>query len=217
MIHLDATDYTDSMVAELRVPDVYTNNTGGVEELADFAEGDVVEVDGEKSVITAKMTESFEWPGLEDEEEVEASEESPMYIVARMSGGAKPVPASALTGSSFEDEEDEEDPDPKKLVDDAELANIYSHVDDVENLGQFRFTYSQLANIPGVDDPETGFSSLPNGWNRGTVLKVWAKFGGTWTGCHREMTKHKGPAFSKRFCSAMKDEVLQTEMWRGKF
>jgi hypothetical protein len=31
------------------------------------------------------------------------------------------------------------------------------------------------------------------------------------------MIRVKGPNFAKRFCAALKDEVLRTEEWRGKF
>lgn len=74
----------------------------------------------------------------------------------------------------------------------------------------------ELVNIPGVDDPEVGFSSLPDGWTRKSVLQAWASLGGMWRTCHARMMR-KGPRFATLFCSALKDEVLRTEEWRGKF
>lgn len=78
-------------------------------------------------------------------------------------------------------------------------------------------TVEELLNIPGVDDPEVGFSDLPDGWTRKSVLQAWASLGGQWRTCHAQMTKEMGPRMSKRFCSALKDEVLGTEQWRNKF
>lgn len=75
----------------------------------------------------------------------------------------------------------------------------------------------ELVNIRGVDDPETGFSDMPNGWTRKSVLQAWASLGGMWRTCFPRMVRVRGPNFAKRWCSALKDEVLGTEEWRGKF
>lgn len=72
------------------------------------------------------------------------------------------------------------------------------------------------ANIPGVDDPETGFKTLPKGWDRQSVLDAWTSLGGSFTSCKAGMVANgKSPRFADRFCAALKDEVLQTEEWRG--
>jgi len=75
----------------------------------------------------------------------------------------------------------------------------------------------ELVNIRGVDDPHVGFDELPPGWTRKSVLQAWASVGGTWRTCFARMVRVRGPNFAKRWCSALKDEVLRTEEWRGKF
>jgi len=75
----------------------------------------------------------------------------------------------------------------------------------------------ELINIRGVDDPHVGFDELPPGWTRKSVLQAWASVGGMWRTCYPRMVRVRGPNFAKRWCSALKDEVLRTEEWRGKF
>jgi hypothetical protein len=78
-------------------------------------------------------------------------------------------------------------------------------------------SYEELVNIRGVDDPHVGFDELPPGWTRKSVLQAWASLGGMWRTCFARMVRSMGPNFAKRWCSALKDEVLRTEEWRGKF
>jgi len=75
----------------------------------------------------------------------------------------------------------------------------------------------ELVNIRGVDDPHVGFDELPDGWTRKSVLQAWTSLGGMWRTCFARMVRSMGPNFAKRWCSALKDEVLRTEEWRGKF
>jgi hypothetical protein len=75
----------------------------------------------------------------------------------------------------------------------------------------------ELLNIPGVDDPGVGFDSDPNGWTRKSYLDAWASVGGMWRTCYPRMIRHFGPNMAKRWCAALKDEVLGTEEWRGDF
>lgn len=75
----------------------------------------------------------------------------------------------------------------------------------------------ELVNILGVDDPHVGFDELPPGWNRKSVLQAWASVGGMWRTCYARMIRVRGPNFAKRWCAALKDEVLRTEEWRGDF
>jgi hypothetical protein len=75
----------------------------------------------------------------------------------------------------------------------------------------------ELLNIPGVDDPGVGFDSDPNGWDRTSYLDAWATVGGMWRTCYARMIRHFGPNMAKRWCAALKDEILQTEEWRGDF
>lgn len=206
---IHATDYTDSRFAEIGF---YEPGVRGGDELASFEEGDVVEYsDGNVGVITGVLTSDFDWPtGEDDETEVEASEDEPVYIVARETGGSKPFRGGDLSSATFD-----EDVDPAKLADEAEMGTIYHRMTDPNDEGQFVREYEELLNIPGVDDPGVGFSSLPDGWTRKSVLQAWASLGGTFTTCRAQMQGEiRSP---KRFCAALKDEVLQTERWRGKF
>jgi hypothetical protein len=79
------------------------------------------------------------------------------------------------------------------------------------------YSIEELLNIPGVDDPEVGFASDPNGWDRTSYLDAWASVGGTWSTCYPRMVRHFGPNQAKRWCAALKDHVLGTEEWRGDF
>jgi uncharacterized protein with gpF-like domain len=158
-----------------------------------FSGGDVVEyADGNLGVVLEVMTSDFTWPqGDDDEIDVEASSDDPAYIVARETGGAKIFRADELSPGSF----DGDAPDLGELAGDEAAAS--------------------KANIPGVDDPEVGFSSLPDGWTRKSVLQAYASLGGSWTSCVADMQGEiRSP---KRFCSALKDEVFGTERWRGRF
>jgi hypothetical protein len=73
-----------------------------------------------------------------------------------------------------------------------------------------------LANISGVDNPQTGFKTLPKGWDRSSVEKSWNSLGRSFYSCRRKM-RAKGWSKRKasRFCAALKDEYLGTEEWRG--
>jgi len=79
------------------------------------------------------------------------------------------------------------------------------------------YSYEELLNIPGVDDPEVGFASDPRGWTRKSYLQAWATVGGTWRSCYARMLRHFGSRMAKRWCAALKDEVLGTEKWRSRF
>jgi hypothetical protein len=96
------------------------------------------------------------------------------------------------------------------------LAN-YVEGDDtsLEELSQR--SPEELLNIPGVDDPGVGFDSDPNGWDRTSYLDAWVTVGGMWRTCYPRMIRHFGPNMAKRWCAALKDEVLGTEEWRGDF
>lgn len=187
------------------------------DELASFSEGDVVEYsDGNYGVITAEMTSTFEWPtGDDSEESVEASSENPVYVVARETGGSAPFEADELNEADQDSAFGDSDADPSKLADDAEMAPIYSRISDPFDAQEFNRELEELINIPGVDDPGVGFDELPDGWDRTSVLDAWASLGGTFTSCRAQMSGEiRSPA---RFCAALKDETLGTEMWRGKF
>lgn len=236
------------------------------EELQEFKLGDIVEVSEGVGIIAAMADESFSYPvgsagrveRIEEEdedvemEEIEASEDEPVYIVALQQGGSVAVTADEISGdAALEGDDGAEITDWEEVgpeIDEAELAPIYDYMEDIDSYEELQnakvrmihetqaaaladyieetdktlaelgeMSYEELINIPGVDDPHVGFDELPPGWTRKSVLQAWATLGGMWRTCFPRMTRHFGPRMSRRWCSALKDEVLRTEEWRGKF
>lgn len=107
----------------------------------------------------------------------------------------------------------------RRLIMEQQAAALADYIEsnemELSDLESMR--YEELVNIRGVDDPHVGFDSLPDGWTRKSVLQAWASLGGMWRTCYPRMVRVRGPNFAKRWCSALKDEVLRTEEWRGKF
>jgi hypothetical protein len=120
-----------------------------------------------------------------------------------------------------------DDPNSRAELNEAKKEYIYEH--NAAELGEYvsnneatlatlqEMPVEELVNIRGVDDPHVGFDELPDGWTRKSVLQAWASVGGMWRTCYARMVRSMGPNFAKRWCSALKDEVLRTEEWRGKF
>lgn len=241
-------------------------SSGQVEELQEFDLGQIVGTPSGAGVIAAFVEEDFEYPvgsadrvdRIEEEgedvemEEIEASADDPVYIVALQDGGS-----TAVTADDIDEDASLEDDDGADIEDftevtgeggEAELSPVYSYCDDPSDMEQLQeakvkyiherqaaaladyveekdmnvaelgeYSYEELVNIPGVDDPHVGFDELPPGWTRKSVLQAWASLGGMWRTCFARMIRSFGPNFAKRFCSALKDEVLRTEEWRGKF
>jgi len=236
------------------------------EELQEFDLGEIVEVPDGVGIIAAMAEETFEYPAgsadrierIEEEgediemEEVEASSDDPVYIVALQSGGSGAVTADEIDGdASLEGDDGAEITDFTEVTDKGgagKLAPVYAYCDDpnsraelekakrkyihethASELGEYvdnnhatlatleEMPVEELVNIRGVDDPHVGFDSRPDGWTRKSVLQAWASLGGMWRTCYARMVREMGPNFAKRWCSAMKDEVLRTENWRGKF
>lgn len=106
-----------------------------------------------------------------------------------------------------------------RLVREQNAARLAEYVEDHGHSHEELAEYSvaELLNIPGVDDPEVGFASDPNGWDRTSYLDAWASVGGMWRTCYPRMIRHFGPNQAKRWCAALKDTVLGTEEWRGDF
>lgn len=177
--------------------------------------------------------------------EIDASEDNPVYVVALMDGGSVPAEASDLEDGPDElpgdgvdlDKSDEVEmapvyeycDDPSKMSElldakrthilknnKAELAS-YADSDEVTDtyVAWHSMDVDELLNIPGVDDPEVGFASDPNGWDRTSYLDAWVTVGASWYSCYARMLRHFGPRMTKRWCSALKDEILGTEEWRG--
>ena len=241
------------------------------EQLQEYQMGEIVDTDEGVGIIAAMADESFEYPvgssdrvdRIEEEEdaedvkmeEIDASEDNPVYIVALQDGGSAVVSADEIDPDASLNNDDGAEitdwEDVTKEGGDAELAPVYSYVSDdedphsVEALESAKQRYihenyaeelaeyvssnnatlamlesmssEELVNIPGVDDPHVGFDSLPNGWTRKSVLQAWASLGGMWRTCFARMVRSFGPNFAKRWCAALKDETLRTEMWRNRF
>lgn len=107
----------------------------------------------------------------------------------------------------------------KKYIHENYATELASYVEenDASLATLEELSYEELINIRGVDDPHVGFDELPPGWTRKSVLQAWASLGGMWRTCFPRMIRVRGPNFSKRWCASLKDEVLRTEEWRGKF
>lgn len=201
----------------------------------DFTEGDlVVTDDGNEGVVTGVMEEEFEFPvgqadGEDEEPETEtidASSDEPAYIVALSEGGNGVFSADSLEEYDGEALGDEK-PDPKDLAG-AEMAEVYSFTDKPHDYAELQKAKErllcerhdvddteELVNIRGVDDPHVGFDELPDGWDRTSVLDAWASLGGQFRTCRTQMVGDiRSP---DRFCAALKDEVLGTELWRNRF
>lgn len=236
------------------------------EELQEYDLGQIVEVPDGVGIIAAMAEESFEYPAgsadrierIEEEdedvemEEIDASEDNPVYIIALQDGGSVAATADEISGDASLEDDDGEDiegwGEVTKEGGEADLAPVYEYCDDPhsraeleaakrkyihENYASELAEYvnnheatlatleemdsEELVNIRGVDDPHVGFDELPPGWTRKSVLQAWASLGGMWRTCFARMVRSFGPNFAKRWCAALKDEVLRTEEWRGKF
>jgi len=107
----------------------------------------------------------------------------------------------------------------KRLLFERNAAALADYVEDNDmSLAELEtMDYAELQNIRGVDDPHIGFNRMPNGWTRKSVLQAWVSLGMMWRTCYPRMIRVFGPFGAKRWCAALKDEVLRTENWRGKF
>lgn len=154
-----------------------------------YSEGDEVDTPDGVGVVAEIRTEPFEG---RDGEELEASSDSPIYVVGvedeRVGVGF--YRASDLSTTTI-DVEGVEDPS-------ADLASNAAELVDNQDDGR-TFDYP----------PSWRKSSTPN---RIILLKAWAGLGGRFTTCRREMAGEI--ASPSRFCASMKDAVLQWEGWR---
>lgn len=242
------------------------NTVSDEAELQELQLGEIVETPDGPGIIAAYVTSNFEFPVGQSEgqieevedsedpetEEIEASEDNPMYIVALQNGGSVAVSPDEIDEDASLEGDDGADieswDDIQEDADEAETAPVYEYMDDPSNMAELQeakkklimerqaaaladyvededmnvaelgeYSYEELVNIRGVDDPHVGFDELPPGWNRKSVLQAWASLGGMWRTCFPRMIRVRGPFFAKRWCAALKDEVLRTEEWRGKF
>jgi len=212
-----------------------------VEELDSSVEaGDMVEYADEKyGVVTEKYTDNFEFPGGEGPEsdlvEVEASEDSPTYIVSKQESGIEPMNASDFDVVDRSEVFDDEDPDPKKDLDKVEeemsaTLEAYENAEDIHTLagidelreydvtGRTAEELVSVADVPGVSRNDVGQAPWPESWResdkpaRLIALDAWADFNASHTGCVREMSgRIRRP---NAFCGAFKDAILGYETWR---
>lgn len=228
--------------------------TRSVTVLSGFDEGDVVSVDDVDDVglIIEVMTETFEMPVEEDEDEepifedIEASDENPVYVVA-VEDGMIAVDASHLTPDSFDDGgkgDDEEDV--KELVRDAEEASVYSYIDDPCNCTQEDFelamtqclldhhmdalaehglsetdveemSYEELVRTPGIRTRATRVGFKT--LPPGWNRKSVLKAWKTLGGKWRTCVPRmrKNIGLPRRWCAVLKDEVYKTTYWRNRW
>lgn len=72
---------------------------------------------------------------------------------------------------------------------------------------------SELAGSKIAKD--AGWDRLPDGWTRLTLLDAWSSMGGSFSGCTRHMADES--VNSDQFCASMKDTVIGSTRWRGRF
>lgn len=167
------------------------NDIMGVEALdSRYDEGDEVDTPDGVGVVVEIRTENFDGPSGD---EVDASEDSPAYVVATQDG-ASVYRASEIQSGEIDADVDNPDEDLEAMKDIASAT-----AGDYEALQDGRFEYPE-----SWEESETP--------NRLILLKAWAGLGGRFTTCRREMSGEiASPA---RFCADMKDRVLQWEGWR---
>lgn len=206
----------------------------------DLEPGQLVEYDDEKyGTITEVYTENFEFPGGtepdSDPVEVDASEDKPVYLVARQEGGAEPMLAEDITAVDRDEVFDGDPPDPKADLGEVEEAmsatlDAYESVENphtlagISELRDYDLTdrtaeeLVSVADVPGISRTDVGQAPWPESWResdkpaRLIALDAWADFNASHTGCVREM---KGRVRRvNAFCAAFKDSILQWEGWR---
>lgn len=176
---------------------------GGVEALAEFSEGDTVEVDGSRGVVVEVVSEEMEFKG-----ETIGDGDEAVYIVADEDGStvatAADLESSDWTGE-FETGDAEDLSDAEAMAIYADMAHPSAR-DGLEAL-------AETSDVSGVEALDVGFDSWPDSWEDATTparligLKAWAKMGGSFRGCMTEIG-------NAEICAAFKDEILQTTSWR---
>ncbi|WP_336344041.1 hypothetical protein [Halalkalicoccus ordinarius] len=154
-----------------------------------YEEGDVVATPDGRGVVADVLTEGFYFPleGGEDEYEQVSATSDQPAYVV----GLESVGSAPYRASALETTSFEDEDDTA----------------DVEG--------KRLASV--VNEEVDGLDSLPEGWDRESVLEYWEGIGGSWEDCVEDMTDEFGEERAKQHCSAMKDEVLRTERWRNRF
>jgi hypothetical protein len=162
-----------------------------------YDEGDTVDTPDGIGVVSEIRTESFTGP---EDDEIEASDDSPAYVVAL---GSEDKTVGVYNASDLSADElpevDVEDP-----TDELEaMANITDAVEDYEALNW---------NAPeSWEESETPVRVI--------ALDAWSSMGGQFdcggACCKGEMAPRLGDRGSDEFCASFKDYILGTEQWRG--
>ena len=153
-----------------------------------YDEGDVVATPDGRGVVTAVLTDDFQFPqpgGKDSYADVSAREDRPAYVVGLEAVGSAVYRAGDLETASLEDD------DPPAVDGEAETEI--------------------------VDEDVNGLDDLPEGWDRESVLEYWSSIGGSWEECIEDMSDELEDERAREHCSAMKDEVLRTTRWRNRF
>lgn len=161
-----------------------------------YAEGDQVSTPQGVGVVADVLTSTVE----NDETTVEASDESPTYVVVVEDGrvGYETYKAEDIHSTTIETDVDEPT---QRLADEEETANALGRVLNVLAPG---LTANDF-DVP----PSWRRSSTPN---RIIALKAMAEFK-SFDGCVREM---KGEVASPdRYCASFLDYIYGNEFWRG--
>lgn len=174
-----------------------------------YQEGDKVRFDGERALVVEVWT-SGEREGP-DGETYQASDDSPVYIVATEDG------AEAATASDLEADDwssGREGPD-QELAEEVAAADVAARLEAADQ--DFLDVGSLEASVTDWDYPESWTESDTPA--RLILLDAWASMGGQFDcggGCCKGTMTKAGMSdrASDQFCASMKDRVLMWEGWR---
>ena len=152
-----------------------------------YEEGDVVATPDGRGVVAAVLTDSFEFPQGNDELTDVSASDDQPAYIV----GLEAVGSAVYRASALETS-DLEDEDATQETDGEALTDA-------------------------VDEDVNGLDSLPEGWDRDSVLEYWSSVGGSWESCVDDMIDEFEENRAKEHCSAMKDEVIRSERWRNRF
>lgn len=203
-------DVPDVLAADVDVTPTACGTWGEPVAAASFEEGEKVEVDGKRGVVTEIHTEAFTGP---DGTEYDPTMDDPVFIVAT-EDGAVAARTDQLEASDWSTGKD----DPT-----GELAN------EAEAM-----VAAVTAALPDDHDPVTHGTlhagptdwDYPQSWQDADVparlilLDAWSSMGGQFDCaggcCHGTMVRNgMSDRAANQFCASMKDRVLMWEGWRG--
>ena len=157
-----------------------------------YDEGDTVDTPDGIGVVSEIRTESFTGP---EDDEIDASEDSPAYVVAL---GSEDKTVGVYNASDLSADE---------------LPEV-----DVEDPASELEAMADIHRATNFEALQDGFFSWPDSWEesetpaRVIALKAWAGMGGRFTGCVREMRGNVSRP--NAFCADFKDRILGWEGWR---